>query len=204
MGRIYISGNYSVFNDEVIKQYQNAEDDLRKEGNEVINPLNTFIKELNAIERLKLAGVLLCSCTGIYFLEGWELSNESRAEYMMSTALGINKSFEIACKLGDTEAVKNAVITAFSLNIGDLEKRCRTELFSLARMAATHLFIKYYNLKSEQIAPILKRDRATIIYYREKGRSEQMYNKDYLNKLNRAEDILKHHLLGSVPTSVTT
>lgn len=203
MGRIYISGDLTALNDKVIKHYNIAENDLRKAGNEVINPVNAFFNRLKGVERLKLAGVLLCSCTGIHFLEGWELSNESRAEYMIATALGINKSFEIACKLGDIEAVKNAVITAFRLNIGDLERRCRAELYSLARMAATHLFIKYYSLKSEQIATILHRDRATVIYYREKGYSELKYNKDYQSKLKRAEEILKHYVSGSVPTSVT-
>ena len=50
MGRIYISGDLTALNDKVTKQYNIAENDLRKAGNEVINPVNACFNRLKALK----------------------------------------------------------------------------------------------------------------------------------------------------------
>lgn len=98
--RIYISGPITG-HDDYMKTFQAAEDRLREEGHEVLNParsINDLMQSIgwepsyNAILAMDLC--MMRDCDAIYMLKGYESSNGTRTERAMAVKYGLELMYE--------------------------------------------------------------------------------------------------------------
>lgn len=82
MNRVYISGKITGTTD-YIKRFEKAEQDLKKQGHEVINPakLCESLPLLKHSQYMQLCMLALSFCDSIYMLDGWQDSKGAKEEY---------------------------------------------------------------------------------------------------------------------------
>lgn len=80
--RIYLSGPISN-NPNHIADFESAEEDLKHQGHEVINPvlLGYAYPNLTYAEYMKIDLALLEMCDAIHMLDGWEDSTGAKLEF---------------------------------------------------------------------------------------------------------------------------
>jgi hypothetical protein len=97
MGRIYISGPISGRErEEYMRQFREAEDYLRSEGFQTVNPTRLLPCRWPWVYRLlgyRLTLLydlfFLMRCQGIYMLDGWKQSRGARIEHCVADTLGM-------------------------------------------------------------------------------------------------------------------
>lgn len=89
--KIYISGPITG-TDDYMERFERAEEQLKAEGYEVINPakVNGMLpKSTSYQEYMAMSVTMLKMAAGIYMLKGWRKSRGARAENMMAEILSM-------------------------------------------------------------------------------------------------------------------
>ncbi len=93
--RIYISGKISGLEpSEYREKFQTAEEHLRAQGHDVINPAIMDVYNLSWPEYMAVDGVLVGICDAIYMLDNWQDSNGAKMEKEQAEKLGRKIMYE--------------------------------------------------------------------------------------------------------------
>ena len=88
--KIYISGQMTGLPDLNREAFNEAADQLRREGHEVFNPAAANLERLSRREILKYeANWLFDEAEAIAMLPGWSMSEGASMEYSIARAIGI-------------------------------------------------------------------------------------------------------------------
>jgi hypothetical protein len=195
METIFISGKTNGMPyEEVINKFNEAKQTLEFNGNSVLIPidntqLNAETFEQNLLHRIKL----LLSCDVVYFLDDWMDSVESLIEYDMAIRLNkiisVNKNQNKEQRY-NLERLKEAIHAVTGLSFEEYTARNRCKEFVYARMLFAHYCFVVENIPILEIAGILKRDRATLIYALNKYNDDVKYNPKFRELVNNIKKVL--------------
>jgi hypothetical protein len=188
---IFISGKTDGLPyEEVINKFNEAEKMLDAEGYAVLNPIdnNKWTKgtfEQNSLHRIKL----LLSCSVVYFLDDWTESVESLIEY--DIAIRLNKViFLNTSERYNLETLKGAIYAVTGLKFEEYITRSRNKNLVFARMLFARYCFTVQNIPVLDIAGILNRDRATLIYALKKYNDDVKYNPKFRELVDKIKKIL--------------
>lgn len=96
MTKIYLSGPITGLSfDDVLRNFSNAESELKEQGYEVVNPINNGLNESHTWEDHMKADIkLLLDCDEIYMLKGWKDSRGARLECAIALELDLEITYE--------------------------------------------------------------------------------------------------------------
>lgn len=77
--KVYIAGKITG-NPDYIKQFAEAEEELKASGHTVLNPVKN--KGFSYKEYIDMGLCELMKCDGIYLLDGWQESSGARLEFL--------------------------------------------------------------------------------------------------------------------------
>jgi hypothetical protein len=195
MGTIFISGKINGLpKDEVLRKFDEAKQMLEFVGYSVVSPVNSnltnsYTWEHNLLHRIEL----LLPCNVVYFLDNWTESVESLIEY--DIAMRLNKVIIIDTKNKNEKyynlnKIKDAISAVTGLTFEEYTTRSRKKEFVYARMLFAHYCFVIENIPLLEIAGILKRDRATLIYSLNKYNDDVKYNPKFRELANNLKKIL--------------
>jgi hypothetical protein len=84
--KVYIAGKITN-NPDYIKQFAEAEEELKASGHTVLNPVKD--KGFLYKDCIDMGLCELMKCDGIYMLDGWEDSRGARLEYLYASVTGM-------------------------------------------------------------------------------------------------------------------
>lgn len=84
--KVYIAGKITN-NPDYIKQFTEAEKELKASGHTVLNPVKN--KGFDYKDYIDMGLCELMKCDGIYMLDGWEESRGARLEYLYASVTGM-------------------------------------------------------------------------------------------------------------------
>lgn len=94
MKKVFISGKMSGLTEEESKLcFSNAEERLKRDGYDVVNPWDIPVPSEYADQLLESLHVL-AQCDAIYMLHNWDDSNGSQCEYYFAKGSGMEIIFE--------------------------------------------------------------------------------------------------------------
>ncbi len=84
--KVYIAGKITG-NPDYIKQFAEAEEELKASGHTVLNPVKN--KGFSYKEYIDMGLCELMKCDGIYLLDGWQESSGARLEFLYAMVTGM-------------------------------------------------------------------------------------------------------------------
>jgi hypothetical protein len=195
MENIFISGKTDGMpREEVINKFNEVKQTLESDGYSVLSPVdnnkqNDGTFEQNLQHRIKL----LLSSNIVYFLDDWTESTESLIEY--DIAIRLNKVIFVNKNQNkeqhyNLERLKEAIHAVTGLTFEEYTARNRCKEFVYARMLFAHYCFVVENIPLLEIAGILKRDRATLIYMLNKYNDDVKYNPKFRELVNNLKKVL--------------
>jgi hypothetical protein len=194
METIFISGKTNGLpREEVINKFNEAKKILESNGYVVLSPINNNKQNEGTLEQNLLYRMeLLLSCNAIYFLDNWTESTESLIEYDMAVRLNkvifVNKDQNKEQRY-NLEKLKEAIHAITGLTFEEYTARSRKKEFVFARMLFAHYCFVVENIPILEIAGILKRDRATLIYMLNKYNDDVKYNPKFRELVNNIKKV---------------
>jgi hypothetical protein len=195
METIFISGKTNgLSKDERLSEFNEVREILERNGYSVLSPVdnnqpNEGTFEQNLLHRIKL----LLSCNVVYFLDNWTESTESLIEYDLAIRLNkvifVNKDQKKEQHY-NLEKLKEAIHAVTGLKFDEYTARNRCKEFVYARMLFAHYCFVVENIPILEIAGILKRDRATLIYALNKYNDDVKYNPKFRELVNNLKKVL--------------
>ena len=161
--KIYIAGNINRQAwEESEAQFQAAEDSLREQGYEVVNPFKTGLTASTPWEESLAQGIIqLLKSDEVYMLSGWE---ESRLAVLYGRVAKFAGKKIIYEQERDFHRIRQAIFDAMGVTYVDMAGDCRDQKMVFARMIFAHLCRKE-GASVKEIAEELGRDHSTVIYY---------------------------------------
>jgi hypothetical protein len=195
MKTIFISGKTNGLPyEEMVRKFNEARQMLEFVGYTVVSSIdntqpNDWTFEQNLMHRIEL----LLPCNVVYFLDNWAESTESLIEY--DIAIRLNKVIFIDTKNKNEKyynlnKIKEAIHAVTGLTFEEYTTRSRKKEFVYARMLFAHYCFVIENIPILEIAGILKRDRATLIYSLNKYNDDVKYNPKFRELVNSLKKIL--------------
>jgi hypothetical protein len=169
--RIYISGQISGLPLEETKaKFGNIENELAKQGYEVVNPLKNGIP-YNAPWEVHIAMdiLLLIGCQAIYLLPDWAYSKGATLEKKIAEFTGQQIIYQ---EVPTFIEIKEAIAEIMGVTFHEITGRKRARKHVYARMIFAHL-CREQGSTVVTIAKDMQHNHATVIYYLKK------YNDDY-------------------------
>ncbi|MDR0755142.1 MAG: DUF4406 domain-containing protein [Prevotellaceae bacterium] len=163
MKKVYISGKITGLpRDEVIAKFSTAKEDLKKQGYEVISPVENGLPCNASYEsHIILDIVLLIGCDAIYMLSDWEYSEGATLEHNIAEKTGKEIIYQ------DTPVfmeLKKAIKQVMNIDFYNIASKSRNALFVFARIIFSY-YCTEEGIEIIKIANHINRNRATVIYY---------------------------------------
>jgi hypothetical protein len=195
METIFISGktNGMPYND-ILSEFNEAREILERNGYFVLSPVDNNQPNEGTFEQILLHRIkLLLSCNVVYFLDNWTESTESLIEYDIAIRLNkvifVNKDPKKEQHY-TLERLKEAIHAVTGLTFEEYTARNRCKEFVYARMLFARYCFVVENIPILEIAGILKRDRATLIYSLNKYNDDVKYNPKFRELANNLKKVL--------------
>lgn len=197
--KIYISGQISgLTTEEYTSLFNDAAQQLRAQGYDVINPLNNGVSPSEEWrEQMKADIRLLLECDAIFMLSNWELSTGATLERDIAKSLGLRVEYERPPQHRD---IKRAILTAMSVQFKTIVADSRERWHVYARMIYAH-HCKKRGVATQEIAEETKHDASTIHYYLRRYDSEYKYNREFRAAAEKVATLLSKKL--TTPSDVS-
>jgi len=195
MKTIFISGKTNGLpKDEVLNKFDEVKQMLEFVGYTVFSPVDNNQLTEGSFENDLLHRIdLLLRSNAVYFLDNWTESTESLIEYDMAIRLNkvifVNKAQNKEHHY-NLEKIKEAIHAVTGLTFDEYTTRSRHKEFVYARMLFARYCFTVENIPLNEIAGILKRDRATLFYAVKKYNDEIKYNPKFRDLSNNLKKIL--------------
>ena len=196
--KIYISGKISGLPPQTaIKRFAEAENLLREQGYNPINPLrNGFPPDGKEGERMLGDLVALMGCDAIFMLDGWTESQGAKIERFIAETKGKIIKFETAVfhKLHEewnwiAERVQDAIRDVTGMAIDEYIVKDRSVRLFYARMLFAH-HCRERGMPLQDIGRRINRDHSTICHLIAKYGDELQFNKEFQSMATRVSEIL--------------
>lgn len=93
--KIYISGKISGIENKAFEIFERAEEKLKLEGFDVVNPMKINHQHDNSWESYMKEDIKsLCDCDAIYMLNNWSDSKGAKIELDLAMSLGLDVKFQ--------------------------------------------------------------------------------------------------------------
>lgn len=202
--KCYISGQITGLNPEEYEPlFYAAEDQLKAEGYEVINPLRIvkgidpkLIDPATHTEReiwrtiMKADIQELMKCEAIHMLPNWERSEGATLEHSIAKGLYLTIDYEQEPRHGD---IKEAIEAAMGVPFRVIARDSRNRWHVYARMIYAH-HCKKDGDNTQQIATETKHDESSIGYYLRHYDTEYKYNREFRKAAEKVATMLSKKL----------
>jgi len=192
-GRIYLSGAISGRSIEQARHaFQRAEDQLKAEGWEPVNPLKNGLPAIApwpahmAVDILNLLG-----CSAIYMLEGWENSQGATLEANIARMTGKAVLFEQGT-VPEFANIKAAIQTALGVTPADLSGDNRDQRMVFARMIFARL-AREAGGSFPVIGKAISHHHTTVIYWLKRYPTEYQYTPEFKKMADQVTEFLKNY-----------
>lgn len=188
MDRIYISGAVTGRPyRETLTKFEIAEQRLRDKGVDVVNPTKNGLGESVAWELHMAVNIVnLIGCTGIYMLKDWEMSKGATLERNIAEVTNKTIIYE---QEQEFATIKRGIQDGTGITYLDIIGRCREIKYVFAREIFAKLMSDQGKGGSE-IARIMHRDHATVIYYLRKYKEDLQYTPQFIDMNTKTQDAI--------------
>lgn len=186
--KIYISGQITGLPlEEARAKFGKVENELIKQGYEVVNPLKNGIPT-NAPWEVHIAMdiVLLIGCQAIYLLPDWHYSKGATLERNVAELTGKEIIYE---EVPDFLEIKQAIAEVMGISFFDIVGTSRERRHVYARMIFAH-YCREKGATVVRIAKEMKHNHSTVVYYVRKFKDDNQYNPEFRQLVKQVNNTL--------------